>query len=133
MIWLVPTAQVDNVWPDVEGLLRPVIDLPACRCTLSGTIRALQCGGRQLFVAVEHGTIVAAAVTQITSYDVGDWLTVILCGGRGLDEWGDEGKQAIERWAEQCGCQNVEIWGRDGWAKALGYEKTGAMIQKVYQ
>ncbi len=131
MIWLVPTERVTDVWSEVEALLRPVIALPACRCTLSGTLTALRTGARQLFVAIEQNTIVAACVTCITSYDIGDWLTVILCGGRGLDEWGEEGKAAIEQWAEQCGCRNVEIWGRDGWAKALGYERTGAMMQRV--
>jgi hypothetical protein len=113
--------------------LRPVIEMPACRCTLHGTHQKLKSGHRQLFVAIEQGTPVAAAVTCITSYDVGDWLTVILCGGRGLEEWGDEGRRAIEDWSQKCGCVGVEIIGRDGWALALGYEKTASMIQRVLQ
>ncbi|OQW38095.1 MAG: hypothetical protein A4E20_04795 [Nitrospira sp. SG-bin2] len=131
MIWLVPTDRIVEVWPDAEPILRPVTELPACRCTLKGTFAKLRTGQRQLFVSVEQGTIVAAAVTCITSYDVGDWLTVVLCGGKGLEEWGREGIEAIEDWAEQCGCIGVEMIGRDGWAKALGYERTAAVIQKV--
>lgn len=131
MIWRVPTNQVANIWPDVDGLLRPVIELPACRCTLAQTYLKLRSGHRQLFVATEQGTPVAAAVTCITSYDVGDWLTVILCGGKGFDEWGDDGIKAIEKHANDCGCVGVEIIGRDGWAKAIGYERTAAMMQKV--
>ncbi len=78
MIYRVPTNQVSDIWPEVEGLLRPVIDLPACRCTLAGTYLKLRTGQRQLFVATEQGTIVAAGVTCITSYDTGDWVTIIL-------------------------------------------------------
>lgn len=130
MIWLVPTAQVDQVWPDVEALLRPVTDLPACRYTLAGVHRALGCGDKQLFVAIEQGTIVAAATTKIMSYDAGDWLCIVLCGGRGFEEWGEEGIEAIEEWARRCDCRGVEIFGRAGWAPALGYERTASLVQK---
>ncbi len=133
MIRYVPTGQVRSVWPEVEGLLRPVVDLPACRCTLQGTYLKLRTGSRHLFVATEQGTIVAAAVTCITSYDAGDWLTVILCGGRELATWGKDGAEAIEDFAKRCGCVGVEVIGRDGWAKALGYKRTAAMLQKDFR
>lgn len=136
MIWLVPTEQVAKVWPDAEPWLRPVTDLPACRSTLRGTLDALRSGDKQLFVAIEQGTVVGAITTKVMSYDTGDWLCVVLCGGRGLDEHGEDAFGAIEGWAKQCGCVGVEIIGRDGWAKAFGahgYERTGSMIQKALQ
>lgn len=133
MIYRVPTERVSDIWPEVEGLLRPVIDLPACRCTLAGTYLKLRTGQRQLFVAMEQGTIVAAGVTCITSYDVGDWVTIILCGGKEMDSWAEESIEAVEEFARQCGCMGVEIIGRDGWARVHGYERTASMIQKELQ
>ncbi len=133
MIRHVPTGQIRAVWPEVEGLLRPVTDLPGCRCTLQGTYLKLRTGQRQLFVVVQEGTIVAAGVTCVTSYDAGDWFTVIMCGGKGFNEWGVDAARTMEAFAKERGCVGVEIIGREGWTKRfapLGYERTATMIQK---
>ena len=39
-------------------------------------------------------------------------------------------QEAIEAWARAQGCQRMEILGRAGWARQLGYDRRGAWMTK---
>lgn len=131
-IWLVPTRLIPAVWDDVAAILKPAIELAAGRHSLASTHDQLRTGHMQLFLAVQDDAVKAAAVTQILEYPAASWLAVLFCAGKGLPEWGRDGIAAIEDWAGRCGCIGVEIIGSDDWATALGYEKSAAVIQKVF-
>jgi hypothetical protein len=132
-IWLVPTSQVAALWPDVAPWLALALEHPAARHTPSGVLAALQSGDMQLFVAHEGNRIIAAATTMHVTYSGGGWMAVLLCGGKGLDEWGPDGIAAIEAWARQCGCVGVEIIGRPGWSMALpSYERVASVVQRKF-
>ena len=73
----------------------------------------------------------AAAVTQVLRYPAAKWLVILFCGGKELRLWGASGIRTIEDWANQNGCGGVEIIGRRGWARALGYEATASIMERT--
>ena len=36
----------------------------------------------------------------------------------------------IEAWARSQGCQRMDIWGRGGWSRQLGFERRGVWMTK---
>ena len=84
----------------------------------------------QLFVW-EDETPHAAMVTTINNRKAGRECTLLVVGGDKMDEWIDVLPQ-VEDWARELNCDEMSIYGRIGWAKALGYKIDYAkMSQKL--
>lgn len=125
MIRLIAPTSVETYWPKVLPLLEPAIR-QGRRATPEEVLQWLMRGDYQLWV---YGDT-AAATTAVTVYPGSRWLTIVHCGGTGLPEWLKDGIAAIERWAEGKGCDGVEIIGRPEWARVLGYEAVGTVMQR---
>jgi hypothetical protein len=93
----------------------------------------LESGEAQLFLALDGTGPIAAAVTQIMLYPASRRLVILFCGGKGMRAWLTAGIAAIEEWARSCGCDGVEIFGRKGWARALGYRKSAEILERSLQ
>jgi hypothetical protein len=124
MIQIIGTDDLDEKWPEALKLLEPALTGASPRA-----VRAfIEAGTYQLWMAGNE----AAATTSISTFPVGNVLTVVHLGGRNMWQWLGEGLAAIEFWAREKGCDRIRINGRDEWSRVLpGYRKTAVVSEKV--
>jgi len=82
----------------------------------------------QLFVVMD-GDIKAAFVTQFSQFPSKKVLTVMFLGGRSMEEWLHLIAE-LEQWAKDEGCDSIEVHGRRGWEKVLGWAVVSTVIRK---
>jgi hypothetical protein len=88
-------------------------------------------GNAYLWVAIEAGQILAAAVTKVTGEGCARLCAIVACGG---DDWPRFGFliAGLESYARADGCAAVEICGRPGWQRRLaGYRTVKTIIRKA--
>lgn len=137
MIRIIPTTQVRDYWPKVLPLLKPAIEAGR-RATPEETLKWLERGDYQLWVAGTATEINAAATTAITVYPGSKWLTIVHCGGRNMWRWLQDGVSTLENYAVGNGCVDengiprVEIVGRIEWGHVLpGYKVAGMVAERM--
>lgn len=124
----VPSHEVDDVWPKVAPFIEEAVKYCDGKWTALDVLEAIQKQEAQLFLVVDQ-SIHAAVVTQIQKYPSKKVLTILFLGGRGMPEWVHLVSE-IERWAKELECDSLEVWGRYGWGKILGWKKTSTVISK---
>ena len=83
-----------------------------------------------LWVALEQGAVLAAAVTQVTQENDRRLCTIVACGGRDLARWGGL-IAGLEDYARAENCKRIEIAGRPGWRRRLpDYRLAKVVIRK---
>jgi len=118
------SSQVLQIWPDVIEYLRKV-PLPGYR--LEDVLAQLLRQEAQLWVAGDPA--MAAVVTELQQLPTMKVCAMWLCGGENMLEWWEPMESTIRSWAEDNGCSAVEIIGRPGWEKLLGYRKTHSVMR----
>ena len=83
-----------------------------------------------LWLAIESGAVLAAAVTKVT-VEAGERLcTIVACAGH---DWPRFGAliEGLEKYARAEGCGAMEICGRPGWSRRLkDYRLVKVVIRK---
>lgn len=130
-VWMVLTDEVASVWPEFSPWLALACDGTSGRWTTQRALAACLSGDNQLLAVTRDGEPVAAVTTCIQPAANGDWLTIILCGGKDMVDWLTPALDALAAWARQCGCVGMQINGRAGWAKAAGFTPVSVMMEKV--
>lgn len=97
--------------------------------TLDDVLRQIEDGHAVAWVASEDDKIVGAVVTEILEGGKARQCFIRHCAGDRLDDW-LEFLAVIERWAEAEGCQSIELIGRPGWERRLGWEKSAVVLRK---
>lgn len=129
---LVGPDNLGSVWPHVESLLKPAINLSGGRYTVDTTRSAISRGEMQLWIAHQDQEIYAAMTSTVSVYPAKTMLAVVHCGGRMMGLWLQQMRE-IEEWAKSQNCAGVEITGRAGWEKALpGYRRAGVLIERYF-
>jgi hypothetical protein len=83
-----------------------------------------------LWLAIDSGFVLAAAVTKVTQENGERLCTIVACAGR---DWTKFGRliARLEDYARAEGCDAVEICGRPGWMRRLpDYRVTKIVIRK---
>lgn len=119
---------VSQVWPDVHEFLSDAIQHCDGKWELIDVRRAIESKDMQLFVVMD-GEVKAAVVTQFNQYPAKKVLTVVFLGGRDMERWLHLIEE-LERWARDEGCDSMEVHGRSGWERVLGWEKVSTVIRK---
>ncbi len=132
-IWRVPENLALHAWVDAKPLLAAAIDRSGGRYDVASVPRLLESGEAQLFIGIDSSGPIVAALTQVVRYPASRRMVVLFCGGRKMRLWLRPGIAAIEEWARACQCDGVEIFGRKGWARALGYRKTAEILERNLQ
>lgn len=70
----------------------------------------------------------SAGVTEVIQYPLYRACVLWLAGGD-LEEL-KEMEAVVSAWAKEIGCRYTTIYGRDGWERALGYERLGSVMRK---
>ena len=124
----VTSNRIEEVWEDILPWVR--MFLPYCdgKYTEKSIKQSLKEKDMQLWVMVNKA-IDGIAITQISNYPGKKVCTVMFCAGVRMHEWINF-IEHIEDWAESEGCESVEIYGRPGWEKVLGWGKVHTVLRK---
>ena len=122
-------AQVERLWPLVSHHIRRAMERGGM-----GRFADVECdvlgANAYLWLAIDAGAVLAAAVTQVTQRNDQRLCTIVACGGRDWARWGGL-IDGLEEYARAENCARMEIAGRPGWLRRLpGYRLRKIVIGK---
>jgi hypothetical protein len=83
-----------------------------------------------LWLAIDSGSMLAAAVTKVTQADDERLCTIVACAGHDWNKFGPL-IAGLEAYARAEGCAAVQICGRPGWRRRLpDYRLARIVIRK---
>jgi hypothetical protein len=125
----VDPAQVARMWPHVAHLIRRAMQRGGMG-RFADVERDVLSADAYLWVAIDAGAVLAAAVTQVTQDNDHRVCTIVACGGRDFARWGGL-IAGLEDYARAESCRRIEIAGRPGWLRRLsGYRPVKIVIRK---
>ena len=125
----VEPAQVERIWPRVAHLIRRALERGGMG-RFADVERDVLGANAYLWVAIEQGAVLAAAVTQVTQENELRLCTVVACGGCDFARWGGL-IAGLEDYARAENCARMEIAGRPGWRRRLpDYRLAKVVIRK---
>ena len=121
--------QIPYVWDKVKDHIQRGLDRGS-EYTLDDIFVGLCNREFQLWISSGDG-IEAAMVTSIQTDRQGITFCLLLAvGGENMNEWKNFLPQ-VEQWAKDEGATEMRIFGRRGWARALGYDIKYTAIGKT--
>jgi hypothetical protein len=125
----VDPAQLPKLWPHVAHLIRRAMERG--QMGRFADVEADVIGANSyLWLAIDSGSVLAAAVTKVTQDENGRLCTIVACAGY---DWPRFGLliEGLEKYARAEGCKAMEICGRPGWQRRLtGYRTVKVVIRK---
>lgn len=126
--WVEP-ADVPKIWPHISHLI--------VRAMFRGGMgrfedveRDVLTNNAYLWLAIESNSVLATAVTKVTTEKDHRLCTIVACGGHDWERWGSL-IEGLEKYARAENCQRMEICGRPGWVKRLpGYRTAKVVLRK---
>lgn len=128
---LIPQDHVYRWWPDVKRLVAAACDAGRADMPPDAVLDRLLDGRRQLWLAVDDGTVTAVLVTRIYDGGANRVLQLHHAGGNILSCL--EYLPMIEQWGRDHGCNYATIHGRRGWERAMaqhGYSFAAVELEK---
>lgn len=134
----IPTPQTPQAWPLVRERVEHGCRGSDGRFTPEALFKHVVDGNYDLHIVWAdedegHDDQVRAVVlTQVYEELSGEKVcSIIFLDGMNADDWLVLGKESLELWAMQNGCQRVEGWMRKGWARKLkDYKLTHVLLEK---
>jgi hypothetical protein len=125
----VDPKQVANIWPHVAHLIRRAMERG--RMGRFEDVETDVLGSNAyLWLAIDSGSVLAAAVTKVTEENGERLCTIVACAGH---DWERFGRliEGLETYARAERCKTMEICGRPGWSKRLpDYRLVKIVIRK---
>jgi hypothetical protein len=121
-------SEIENVWHRVEPIIAKAVQYSDGKYSTEHVKKSLLSRKMQLWVYV-NGDIKSCAVTQISNYPLKNVCTILFAAGADLHEW-LRFMPMIEEWARENKCDDIDIYGRPGWEKVLGWERIHVVIRK---
>lgn len=124
--------------PDVAALssvllplIAPAIELNSGRMTADDAMRGVLNGQATVWVAVDEGKTLGAAVARPVQYSMRKALCVMFIAGEQRGRWEAQMLNALEDGARHTGCDLIEGIGRPGFSRILpGFRVTGYAYEK---
>ncbi len=113
----VDPALVATVWPHVAHFIRRAMERGRMG-RFADVERDVLTANAYLWLAIDAGAVLAAAVTQVTQPNDHRLCTIVACGGRDWSRWGGL-IAGLENYARAENCARIEIAGRPGWRRRL--------------
>ncbi len=131
---VVPSRFLRGNWRSIKKILQTALPYSGDTWTLESIYKDLKDEYCQLWVAInDKYEIQAVCVTKIVIYPTGKRLSIVVVAGFNIQEWISYFK-AIERFAEDKGCDIIEFVGRPGWERMLkrkGFHKTHIVMRYI--
>jgi len=113
----VDPARIGEFWPHVAHLIRRAM-VRGRMGRFEDVERDVLDANAYLWLAIESGSVLAAAVTQVTQENGHRLCTIVACGGHDWARWGAL-IAGLENYARAENCRRMEIAGRPGWLRRL--------------
>lgn len=126
------SKEFNLVWEDAESLLQDAINHSNGEFNLLDIKENLINKKMQLWVVYDKFGMCTACITQIIIYPRLKKLTIVLLGGKRINNGWLGHIETIQEFAKSNGCQFVDLYGRPGWEKALkrfGYKKNYVVMK----
>jgi hypothetical protein len=125
----VDPVQVPKIWPHVAHLIRRAMERGGLG-RFEDVERDVLSANAFLWLAIESGSVLAAAVTQVTQQNDHRLCVIVACGGHDWKKFGGL-IAGLEAYARAEGCRRMEIAGRPGWLRRLpDYRLAKIVIRK---
>lgn len=121
-------SEIEKVWDKVCPLIAQAVQYSDGRYSTDSVKKSLISRNMQLWVYANND-IKSCAVTQISNYPLKKVCTVLFSAGKDVGEW-LRFIILIEEWARQNHCDDIDIYGRPGWERLLGWERIHVAIRK---
>lgn len=131
--FLIPTAEVPNVWADASESLRPAIKRIEERITEADVYEELILGKQDLWVSIdEDNKPIVWATTKVYPEFGHNILVIYSVGGEGFREVMGECLETLCNYGRDMNCSFIEFYGRPGWKvlEPYGFEKKAIHYQK---
>ena len=116
------------IWDKVEGHIKRGLERQSEYCS-EDILEGLCNSSMQLWCWQTHYDIHAAMVTTIQFDDEKKWCLLLCIGGDSMSEWAPR-LPIVEEWAKGEGCTEMQIYGRIGWARQLGFSVEYTKLSK---
>lgn len=117
---LVPVEYIETVWPQIEEFMEGAAKYTYGRFNVEDIKEGLYTKPQQLWIAFTDDEVIkGAVVTQILMYPRMNSLVMHFTGGVDLKEWKPSMLELLQRFAKENGCDVIESYGREGWAKVF--------------
>lgn len=126
--------QIDEEWHEIGPILQRAIDRSRGRSNNDDVLKALRNAEMQLWVARDEFELLGVWVTRLVKYPDTKVCEILFASGAAIQKWCDPGLNVIEEWARSCGCERVEIIGRQGWQRMTrhrGYRPIWTTLEKL--
>lgn len=123
----IKSADLPIVWEDVKPFIEEALKLDDGRWTIESVYKSIQEKDRQLWVALDFG-VRSVCISEVINYPGKKVCNIFLVSGD-IDFivplLGD-----FKAWAKSQGCSTVELYGREGWQRVLGWKRAGVILRK---
>lgn len=133
-ILLVTPNAIETAWRSAGPLLAKPISMSQGCFEPEDVVYACQLGNMNLWLAHDGEEVVAAYVTEVTSYPRKRVVRAVFAGGKPhtMDQWLDPMIDAIEFWARRIGCMAITAMGRKGWARVVEGEEIATVLWRDF-
>jgi hypothetical protein len=122
------TLPLGPAYDPFRDAIAPAVERDPCD-SIDDVMLDVESGKAQAWVATEGTAIRGACVTQILGGSKAKQCFIRHCAGEGASEWVDF-VGVIENWARLEGCDSIELIGREGWQRLLGWERPAVVLRK---
>lgn len=129
-------AEIQKFWPLAVGFINKSLDYQSDYDEVA-VYRNLVVGEMLLWMVFEPqptpespAVIRAAVVTKFLQYPLTKVCLIFGLGGDGIHDWIHLLPEKIEPWAKAQGCNYIELRGREGWERMLGWAREAVVLRK---
>ncbi len=120
---------VPKIWPHISHMIKRAMERGGMG-RFEDVERDVLTNNSYLWLAMEGSSLLASAVTKVTTEADHRLCTIIACCGHDWERWGGL-IAGLEKYARAEGCGRIEICGRPGWVKRLpSYRTVKVVIRK---
>lgn len=130
----VPCEHVSFAIEECGDMLQLALNEGGCRYSLDNIREACEQRDMQMFLARGESDLRGVLVTQIVQYPTKRILEMAFMAGIGISDM-LLFEHDIEKFARECGVDDIEIVGRIGWSKVLGKDwrqRAVVLVKRVH-
>lgn len=123
------TVPLGDLEPVVRQMLAPSVERDPCE-SLDDVIADIENGQAIAWLISDGAVVRGVVVTQVLEGSKAKQCFVRHCAGEGIRDW-LHFLDTIETWARSIGCETIELIGREGWQRLLGWSRQAVLLRKV--